>query len=43
MFKYECEHFRVWEKGVEIIEIMLFLVQSELKYIKITVKCKGNW
>ena len=43
MFKYEREHFQVWRKGVEIVEIMLFLVQSELKYIKITVKAKDNW
>lgn len=43
MFKYECEHFQVCGKGVEIVEIMLFLVQSELKCIKIPVKPKDNW
>lgn len=42
MFKHACEHFRDWGKGVETVEIMLFLVQHELKYIKITVKLKDK-
>lgn len=35
MFKYECEHFQVCTNRVEIVEMKMFLVQSELNILRL--------